>query len=174
MGRLFVSYKIENIIEGIVKPGDELKGKVFIRSEEKKTQKIKGVYAMLGEKYNEDKWEWDDFNKNWELKTKKGSHGIKQFEIMKGEVKVEPGETKELDFQIKIPSIPSRKKWGWYVSLFFFTKAGMFSSGAKDVDEATCVLPVPGSTRMPSIGEIPGGPVEDPPRQTPPRPQAPP
>ncbi len=171
--KLFVSYKIENVIEGIVKPGDELKGKVFVRCEESKAQKLKGVMASLAEHYNEDVWEEDFHTKDWALKTKDQSNPLKTYEIFKADTKIEPGDTQEFDFVIKLPSIPGPKKWGWYVSLFFLSKGGMFSSGAKDADDATCVLPVPGSTRMPSFGEIPGGPVIDPPRNPPPRPSGP-
>ncbi len=49
----------------------------------------------------------------------------------------------------------------------------MFSSGAKDADETRCILPVPGSTVLPNFGEIPGGPVIDPPRTHSPRPTEP-
>ncbi len=169
-----MSYKIETVVDGLVKPGDELKGKVFIRSEEKKPQKIKGIGARITEYFEEDVWDWDDHDKEYELTTKHGGTRLKDYEIFKADTKVEPGETKEFDFQIKLPSIPGRKKWGWYVAIYFYVKAGMLSSGAKDNDEATCILPVPGSTRMPNFGEIPGGPAVDPPRTAPPRPQRPP
>ncbi len=173
MGKLFVSYKIENVIDGIVKPGDELKGKVFIRSEEKKDQKLKGIGAMLAAHYNEDVWKEDFHTKDWALVTRNGSIHLKNYEIVKANTKIAPGETKEFDFIIKLSSIPGPQKWGWYVSLSFFAKSGLFSSGATDADEASCVLPVPGSTRMPSFGDIPGGLAVDPPRNPPPRPTSP-
>ncbi len=174
MGKLFVSYKIENVIEGIVKPGDELKGKVFVRSEEQKEQKLKGIRAKLMEHFNEDAWQINHRLQQYELVPQDGASLLKEFEIFKADTKIQPGETKEFDFIIKLPSIPGPKKWGWYVSLYFFSKSGLFSSGAKDKDEATCVLPVPGSTRMPNIGEIPGGLAVDRPRTHPPRPSLPP
>ncbi len=170
MAKLFVSYKIENVIEGIVKPGDELKGKVFIRCEESKAQKLKGIGATLSERYNEDVWVEDFRTKDWTLQTKDEQKNLKDYEIFKADTKIEPGDTKEFDFVIKLPSIPGPQKWGWHIALSFYSKGGMFSSGAKDADEATCVLPVPGSTRMPNFGDIPGGPAADPPRNPPPRP----
>ncbi len=169
--KLNVSYKIETVIDGTVKPGDELKGKVFIRNEESKAQKLKGVNATVAAFYNEDVWEEDFFTKDWGIKAKDQRKPLKDYPIFQSDTKIEPGDTQEFDFVIKLPSFPGARPYGWFVALVFYAKSGgLFGSGAKDADDATCILPVPGSTRMPTFGEIPGGPVVDPPRNPPPRP----
>ncbi len=173
MAKFNVSYKIETVIDGTVKPGDELKGKCFIRNEESKTLKLKGINARISAFYNEDVWEEDFHTKDWALETKERKQTLKEYPIFQSDTKVEPGDTQEFDFVIKLPSFPGARPYGWYVALMFSVKSGMFSSGAKDADDATCILPVPGSTRMPNFGEIPGGPAVDPPRNPPPRPTGP-
>ncbi len=91
--KLFVSYKIENIIEGIVKIGDELKGKVFIRSETQGCRSY-NCRALL----------------------------LKDHDILDASTKVEPEETTEFDFMIKLPSILGPKNWGWHITLSLYNK----------------------------------------------------
>ncbi len=132
-----------------MKPGDELKGKVFVRNEEKKEQKLKWVGAYVNEhclerKYNEtlEKEEDVDTGKN-----------LKKVDIFQGG-KIGPGDTMEFDFAIKLPGFPGRRARDWYCSIDFVQKTGLFASSGKDAGDASCILPVPGSDRVPSIGNL--------------------
>ncbi len=144
-----MSYKIETDVQGIVKPGEELKGKVFVRNEDKKEQKLKYVGAEVKEhclehRYYENTKQYQDVDVG---KT------LKKVDIFSGGT-IGPGETMELDFLIKLPSFPSPRLKDWYVSIDFSQKTGLFKTGGKDKEDTKCVLPVPGSTRAPSIGNL--------------------
>ncbi len=133
MADIHVSYKIETIVEGTVKPGDEIKGKMFLRNEEQKVVKVK--YAGV-----------------WVVQEPSSGNlvdQLKRIDLYKGG-KIEPGETVELDFAIKLPSFAARRT----LSLFFMQKTGMIPTQGKSPDEAECVLPIPGSHRMPHIGKV--------------------
>ncbi len=140
---------METIVEGIVHPGDELKGKCFVRNEDKKEQKLKYVGAYVQEhclerRYNETlkKDEDVDIGKN-----------LKKVDIFQGG-KIGPGDTMEFDFAIKLPGFPGRHARDWYVSIDFLQKTGLFKTGGKDQGDSSCILPVPGSDRVPSIGSL--------------------
>ncbi len=149
MAKIFVSYKIETLVEGTVRPGDELKGKVFVRNEESKEQKLKYVGAYVKEHCMEKRW--NDIRKMEE--DVDVGRLLKKVDIFSGG-KIGPGETLDFDFTIKLPTFPGRQKRDWHVSLDFVQKTGLFSSQGKDVEDAKCVLPVPGSDRTPSIGKL--------------------
>jgi hypothetical protein len=144
-----MSYKIETDVQGIVKPNEELKGKVFVLNEDKKEQKLKYVGANVAEhclekRYNETFKEYRDEDVGKVLK---------KVDIFQGG-KIGPGETMEFDFLIKLPTLPGRRHKDWHVSIDFIQKTGLFKTGGKDVEDAKCVLPVPGSDRVPSIGNL--------------------
>ncbi len=149
MGKIFVSFKVETVVEGIVKPGDELKGKVFVRNEDKKEQKLKYVGAAVREHCLEKKW--NDIRK-MEEDVDVGKE-LKKVSIFEGG-KIGPGDTMEFDWVIKLPGFPGRRLRDWYCSIDFIQKTGLFSSGGKDVGDSQCILPVPGSERVPSIGSL--------------------
>ncbi len=134
MADIHVSYKIETVVEGYVKPGDEIKGKMFMRNEEQKAIKVK--YAGVWVVQEPASGDLED--------------QLKRVDLYKGG-KIEPGETVELDFNIKLPSFAS----GRALMLFFMQKTGMIPTLGKDRDEATCVLPIPHSPRMPHFGKYP-------------------
>ncbi len=154
MAKIYVSYKIETIVEGIVKPGDELKGKVFIRSEEKKEQKLKYVGVEVTENYEHDVPQKDYQTGGTRMVNVVECKTIKKFDVYQGGEKLEPGDTKEFDFIVKLPNFPGKKHRDWYISLDFKQKTGLFSSTGKDENEAVCILPVPGSDRVPAIGSL--------------------
>ncbi len=141
-------------MQGIVKPGDELKGKVFIRNEDKKDQKLKYVGVAVTENYEHDVKRLNQQTKQYDLIKKEECKTLKKFDIYQGGEKLGPGDTKEFDFIIKLPSLPSRKERDWYLSLDFMQKTGMFTTTGKDENDAICILPVPGSDRVPAIGNL--------------------
>src|SRR4030043_382321 len=120
MADIYVSYKVETDVQGIVRPGDELKGKVFIRSEEKKEQKIKFVGAHVTE-HCTDKVYNQTFK---EYRDEDVGKLLKNVDIYKGGDKIGSGETKEYDFVIKLPTFPGKRKRDWYVSIDFVQKTG--------------------------------------------------
>ncbi len=150
MGKIFVSYKIETLVAGIVKPGDELKGKIFLRNEDKKDQKLKYVGVNVQEHCI--RIEHDPDFGNMEVDD---GRNLRKVEVFSGG-KIEPGETKEFDFIVKLPSFPSPRLQDWHVSLDFVQKTGLIKTKGKDAEEAKCVLPVPGSMRVPAIGNLKG------------------
>ncbi len=148
-----MSYKVETDVQGIVRPGDELKGKVFIRNEDKKEQKLKYVGVKVTENYDHDV-QYKQADGSMMTTKKEECKSLKKFDIYQGGEKVGPGDTKEFDWIIKLPPFPGRKERDWYISLDFEQKTGMFASTGKDEADAICVLPVPGSDRVPSIGNL--------------------
>ncbi len=145
-----MSYKIETVVDGIVRPGDELKGKVFVRNEDKKEQKLKWVGAVVAEHCMESKYD-EVLKQKKDVDTGKQ---LKKVDIFQGG-KIASGDTMEFDFVVKLPGFPGRRARDWYCSIDFVQKTGLFSTGGKDVGDSQCILPVPGSDRVPSIGNIP-------------------
>ncbi len=136
-------------MEGIVRPGDELKGKVFVRNEEKKEQKLKWVGAYVSEHCLESQYD-DILKKNKDVDVGKQ---LKKIDIFQGG-KIGPGDTMEFDFVVKLPGFPGKHARDWYCSIDFVQKTGLFASGGKDLGDSQCILPVPNSDRVPSIGSL--------------------
>ncbi len=143
-----MSYKIETDVQGLVKAGDELKGKVFVRNEDKKEQKLKYVGVILNENFER------PGTTQHGPSTVRGAIKIKKFDVFDGGDNMGPGETKEFDFQIKLPGLPAKRFRDWHITLDFVQKTGMKSSAGEDKLDASCVLPVRGSDRDPTIGSL--------------------
>ncbi len=152
LSKIHCSYEIKDPKDEL-KPNDEIEGKFFIESKDKKDKKLKKALIKIVEIYSE---KIITHREGEEIKTwKDRQKDLKKFEIVKGET-LKSGEKKEYDFQIKMPGTWTNKKKNkikdWHLALFFIQKTGMVASRGADKDAAYCVLPVEGTSRTPSFG----------------------
>lgn len=155
--KIYVSYKLDDPPE-LVKPNDEIKGKLILRSEEKKEKKIKRLEVNVIEEYLEKVIRVDQESGEETKSYEERKNKLMEIEVAKGE-KIGNGDTKEWDFKIKLPGSWTHKKKSkiknWHLSLWFIQKTGMVESRGADKDAATCVLPVEHSKMSPSFGKLP-------------------
>ncbi|MHA2007489.1 MAG: sporulation protein [Promethearchaeota archaeon] len=157
--KVHVAYEIKNP-PLIVKPNDEIEGKIIITSGEKKDKKLKKVFIELYDMYTalvtttdpqsgEESESWRDQKKE-----------LKQWDIASGE-KLQSGEKKEYPFKIKLPVWQKKKGKGkeddkynkWRLELHFNQKTSMVASRGSEKNDATCILPIKGSKFTPSFGD---------------------
>ncbi len=153
MVKIYCSYEIKDPPDEL-HPNDELEGKFFIESKDKKDKKLKKAIIKIVEVYREKiisrNAEGEEI-KTWKDREK----DMKKFEIVKGDT-LKSGERNEYDFKIKMPGKWTRKKKNkikdWHLALIFIQKTGMVASPGADKDTAYCVLPIEGTKRTPSFG----------------------
>jgi len=142
MGNIYCAFKILNPTPKTY-PNDVIKGIFYVRSEEKKEQKLKSVEIQLVAEYEEygegtDGWAWEETDET-----------LKKYQIAKDD-KINPNQTKEYPFEIKLPPTwkpkQDRTHRNWCLELQFCQKTGMATTRGADKLEGTCVLPVDGST----------------------------
>lgn len=157
--KVHVAYEIKNP-PLIVKPNDEIEGKIIVTNGEKKDKKLKKLFIELYDMYTalitskdpqtgEETESWRDQKKE-----------LKQWNIASGE-KLKSGEKKEYPFKIKLPTWKKKKGKGkdddeynnWRLELHFNQKTGMVASRGSEKNDATCILPVKGSKATPSFGD---------------------
>jgi len=153
LSKVYCSYEIKDP-KDILNPNDEIEGKFFIESQEKKDKKLKKATVKIVEVYQEKVITKDaDGNevKNYYDRQK----DMKKVDVATKET-LKSGEKKEFDFKIKMPGTWTRKKRNkikdWHLVLMFMQKTGMVASRGADKDAAYCVLPVVGTKRSPSFG----------------------
>jgi hypothetical protein len=154
---IYCGYKIEKAPETL-EPNDEIEGIFIIENRGKKEKKLKKAFIRINELYLE-KMIYRDAETGEETKKYEDrKNTLKTEELIKGD-KIKPGEKKEIDFKIKMPSSWSKKKKNkikdWRLEMWFIQKSAMVASRGSHKDDATCVLPVKGSKRSPSFGVIP-------------------
>ncbi len=157
--KVHVTYEIKNP-PLIVKPNDEIEGKIIITNGEKKDKKLKKLFIELYDMYTalvtsrdpqsgEETESWKDQKKE-----------LEQWNIASGE-KIKSGEKKEYPFKIKLPTWKKKKGKGkdddeynnWRLELHFNQKTGMVASRGSEKKDGTCILPVKGSKATPSFGD---------------------
>jgi hypothetical protein len=154
---IYCGYKIEKAPETL-EPNDEIEGIFVIENRGKKEKKLKKAFVRINELYLE-KMIYRDAETGEETKKYEDrKNTLKTEELIKGD-KIKPGEKKEIDFKIKMPSSWSKKKKNkikdWRLEMWFVQKSAMVASRGSHKDDATCVLPVKGSKRSPSFGVVP-------------------
>jgi hypothetical protein len=154
---VYCGYKIEKAPETL-EPNDEIEGIFIIENRGKKEKKLKKAFVTINELYLE-KMIYRDAETGEETKKYEDrKNTLKTEEVTKGD-KIKPGEKKEIDFKIKMPSSWSKKKKNkikdWRLEMWFVQKSAMVASRGSHKDDATCVLPVKGSKRSPSFGVVP-------------------
>ena len=155
-----VGYEIKNP-PLIVKPNDEIEGKIIITNGEKKDKKLKKLFIELYDMYTELVTTTDpqtgEETESWRDQKKE----LKQWDIASGE-KLKAGEKKEYPFKIKLPTWQKKKGKGkeddvynkWRLELHFNQKTSMVASRGSEKLDGTCILPVKGSKFTPSFGDI--------------------
>jgi len=157
--KVHVTYEIKDP-PLIVKPNDELEGKIIVTNGEKKDKKLKKLFIELYDMHKalitsrdpqsgEETESWRDQKKE-----------LKQWDIASGD-KLKSGEKKEYPFKIKLPTWQRKKGKGkdddkfdqWRLQLHFNQKTGMVASRGSQKNDATCILPVKGSKFNPSFGD---------------------
>lgn len=145
MVKIYSDYKIDPV--PIVNPNDIISGKLYIYSQVKKPKKISSVFGRLIESYEIFKMNWSGLGGDWEKKTSNLDKWI-----LARNLSISTGETKEIEFKIKLPSTWSPKMHNntkdWHMALEFVSNVGIFSV------KSYCVLPVYGTERPPSINVI--------------------
>jgi len=145
MVKIYSDYKIDPV--PIVNPNDIISGKLFLNSQVKKPKKISRVFVRLIESYQIFKINWSGLGGDWEKKTSNLGKWI-----LARNLSISTGETKEIEFKIKLPSTWSPKMLNnirdWHIALEFVSNVGMVSV------KSYCVLPVYGTKRPPSIDVI--------------------
>lgn len=158
MGKIFVDHKIESPTEGLVKPGDKIKGKVYIRSEEKKDKKLKEVEIRMFETF-EDKRMVTNADGEQEEQEFERKQKLKEWTVHKDKkAKIEAGETKEFDFEIELPEFDrkyknGKKKKKWFVTLEIFQKTGLMGTQGDEPEKATIYPPIHKSKKKSSFGD---------------------
>ncbi len=156
--KVHVEYEIKNP-PLIVKPNDEIEGKIIITNGEKKDKKLKKLFIELYDMYSEFVTGTNAEGEPYERWVKRKKE-IKQWDIASGE-KIKSGEKQEYDFKIKIPNWDRKKGKGkeddkfnnWRLQLHFNQKTAMVASRGSLKKDATCVLPVKGGRVAPSFGD---------------------
>ncbi len=144
----------------IVKPNDEIEGKIIVTNGEKKDKKLKKLFIELYDMYTAlvttTNSETGEETESWVQKKKE----LKQWNIASGD-KLKSGEKKEFPFKIQLPNWQKKKGKGkegdeynhWRMELHFNQKTGMVASRGSQKKDATCILPVKGSKSDPSFGD---------------------
>jgi hypothetical protein len=157
--KVHVAYEIKDP-PLIVKPKDEIEGKIIITNGEKKDKKLKKLFIELYDMYaalvtstdpqtGEESEVWRDQKKE-----------LKQWDITSGD-KLKSGEKKEYPFKITLPTWEKKKGKGkeddeynkWRLELHFNQKTAMVASRGSEKKDGTCILPVKGSKITPSFGD---------------------
>ena len=152
MGGIYCSYTIFDPKDE-VHPNDVLNGIFYIHSDEKKDKVLKNVEIQLYERFEE--YGYNDFEEKhmWE---EREVH-LKDYPIAQN-IAIRPGEEIEVPFAIRLVGTwqPKTDKAhrNWSLELQFCQKTGMFTTRGADEDGATCVLPVRGSSKAPSIHQM--------------------
>jgi hypothetical protein len=158
--KIHVAYEIKDP-PLIVKPNDEIEGKILITNGEKKDKKLKSLYIELFDMYKElvtsKDLETGEETESWRDQKRE----LKQWDIVKGE-KLKTGEKKEYPFKIKLPTWQKKKGKGkddeiynnWRLELHFKQKTAMVASRGSEKIDATCILPIKGSKLTPSFGDV--------------------
>lgn len=170
----FITFLGENILVGtkvhvtyeiynpplIVKPDDEIEGKIIITNGEKKDKKLKKLFIELYDVYQAFMTRRDpesgEETESWVPQKKE----LNQWDITSNE-KLKSGEVKEYPFKIKLPEWQKKKGKGkeddkyneWRLELHFNQKTSMVASRGSEKKDATCILPVKGSKIKPSFGD---------------------
>ena len=129
-----------------VEPNDELLGKIIVTNNGVKDLKLKELFIDLYEIYEVDQGEGIDM-----LKNRLSNYYINT----KGVIKA--NETQIYDFRIRLSRWKRRKGRkirSWSIQLHFKQKTKMVASRGSIKRNATCILPVQGSTVTPSFGEF--------------------
>lgn len=126
-GKMYITYTLEEPLD-LYEGGEILKGKMFLESTNKKTKKLKFVKARISE--------------NWMYKKSRTEiepqfNFLNEVELDK-KATIEPGETKEYDFEIQFPKGVSprtgKKISDWSLALNFIQKSGIKASlGARKI-----------------------------------------
>ncbi|MFX1378553.1 MAG: hypothetical protein ACFFA4_05630 [Promethearchaeota archaeon] len=158
--KVHVAYEIKDP-PLIVKPNDEIEGKIILTNGEKKDKKLKKLFIELFDMYKEFVTTTDpqsgEETEAWRDQKKE----LKQWDIISGE-KLKAGETKEYPFKIKLPTWQKKKGKGkedeiynkWRLELHFKQKTAMVASRGSEKLDATCILPVKGSKLNSSFGDV--------------------
>jgi hypothetical protein len=158
--KVHVAYEIKNP-PLIVKPNDEIEGKIIVTNGEKKDKKLKKLFIELYDMYQALLTSTDpqtgEETEAWREQKKE----LKQWDIASGD-KLKSGEKKEFPFKIKLPTWQPKKGKGkeddkynhWRLQLHFNQKTGMVASRGSEKNDATCILPTKGSKFNPSFGDI--------------------
>lgn len=158
--KVHVAYEIKDPLL-IVKPNDEIEGKIIITNGEKKDKKLKKLFIELYDMYTElvttTDPETGEQTESWRDQKKE----LKQWDIASGE-KLKTGEKKEYPFKIKLPTWQKKKGKGkeddiynkWRLELHFNQKTSMVASRGSEKLDGTCILPVKGSKITPSFGDV--------------------
>ena len=158
--KVHVAYEIKDP-QLIVKPNDEIEGKIIITNGEKKDKKLKKLFIELYDMYSElvttKDLETGEETEAWRDQKKE----LKQWDIASGE-KLKSGEKKEYPFNIKLPTWQKKKSKGkeddiynkWRLELHFNQKTSMVASRGSEKIDGTCILPIKGSKFTPSFGDI--------------------
>ncbi|MHA1931340.1 MAG: hypothetical protein ACW96X_02305 [Promethearchaeota archaeon] len=157
--KVHVAYEIKNP-PLIVKPDDEIEGKIIVTNGEKKDKKLKKLFIELYDIYQAFITKRDpatgEETESWAPQKRE----LKQWDIASDD-KIKSGEKKEFPFTIKLPNWEKKKGKGkeddkyneWRLELHFNQKTGMVASRGSEKNEATCILPVKGSKIKPSFGD---------------------
>jgi len=151
MGKLtkvHVTYELFNPPMEVL-PFDELQGKIIVTNNGEKDLKLKEVFIDLYEIYDV-----DDYEGTTTIKNKLNSYFFNTMGIIHAD------ETQEYPFNIGLPNWKIRKKKriiNWSIQLHFKQKTKLIASRGSIKKNATCILPVHGSTVPPSFGVIPQG-----------------
>ncbi len=158
--KVHVAYEIKNP-PLIVKPNDEIEGKIIVTNGEKKDKKLKKLFIELYDMHTALVTSTDpqsgEETESWRDQKKE----LKQWDIASGD-KIKSGEKKEYPFSIKLPNWQRKKGKGkeddkfnnWRLQLHFNQKTGMVASRGSEKNDATCILPTKGTKYNPSFGDI--------------------
>src|SRR5271157_467869 len=130
MGNIFCSYQITNPVP-MVGPNDVVQGIFFIRSDERKEEKLKNIEIVLTERFEECVAHIDPntHQEEWEWVHK--VNDLKKYMIAKN-VPILPGQTLEFPFEVRLPSNWRPKKGerirDWWMSLVFMQKTGLVTT----------------------------------------------
>jgi hypothetical protein len=148
MGKLtkvHVGYELKDPAPPFVDPGMRLEGRIVVTNNGEKPLKLKEIYILQTERWDEDDGEGYGPRKSNLNNYYLSSQGV-----------INPGETQYYPFSIVL-STWKRKRGkrisGWHVALFFKQKTKMVASRGSIKRNATCILPVFGTMIAPSFGD---------------------